>query len=91
MYYKITAKKWFQKSYGNTYHSVLVEKVTGTGAGYKRETIGYNPFAYGYGDHYLNTAAGILEISEEELRNDIRQNRDKYAIFCSDVNCKKDL
>ena len=91
MYYKITAKKWFQKSYGNTYHSVLVEKVTGAGDNYRKRTIGFQPFAYGYGDHYINTAAGILGISEEELRKDIMQNPDKYAIFCSDVNRKKDL
>lgn len=90
-YYKITAKRWFQKTYGNTYHSVLVEKVSGQGMNWKEEFIDYKPFTYGYGDHYLNTAAEILGMTESELRQDIRDNRDKYCIFVSDVNRKKDL
>jgi hypothetical protein len=91
MYIKITAKKWFQRSYGNTYHSVLIEKISGEGADYKAEKIGYIPFRYGYGDHYLNTTADILGISETELRNDIRENRQQYCIFVVNVNRKKDL
>lgn len=87
----ITAKRWFQKSYGNTYHSVLVEKISGEGEAYKAEKIGYIPFRYGYGDHYLNTAASILDMSEMELRQDIRNNPEKYCIFAMDVNRKKDL
>ena len=87
----IKAKKWFQKTYGNTYHSCLVEKITGTGKKYKREVIGYEPFTYGYGDHYLNTAAQILSITERDLRQDMRNNREKYLIISQDVNRKKDL
>ena len=87
----IQAKKWFQKTYGNTYHSCLVEKITGTGKKYKKEVIGYKPFEYGYGDHYLNTAAKILGITERDLRQDIRDNREKYLIIALDVNRKKIL
>lgn len=47
----ISARRWFQKSYGNTYHSVEVF-VNG-----KRL---YEPFEYGYGDHFLQTAAALL-------------------------------
>ena len=79
----ITAKKWFQKSYGNTYHSVSVYRDS--------EFLGYIPFRYGYGDHYLNTAAGILGIPETELRHDIRKNDKKYHINVIDVQRKKDL
>lgn len=81
--YLITAKKWFQKSYGNTYHSVTVYR--------DNEFLGYILFRYGYGDHYLNTAADILGISETELRQDIRENPEKYHINVIDVNRKKDL
>jgi hypothetical protein len=44
-----------------------------------------------YGDHYLNTAADIMGISETELRDDIRENRQNYHITVIDVNRKKDL
>lgn len=79
----ITAKKWFQKSYGNTYHSVRVEK--------NGELVGYAPFQYGYGDHYLNTAAKLLGITEIELRKDIMASPENYNIVAVDVLRKKDL
>ena len=85
----IKAKKWFQKTYGNTYHSCLVEKITGKK--YKREVIGYEPFTYGYGDHYLNTAAKLLGIAERDLRQNMMDHREKYLIIALDVNRKKDL
>lgn len=56
----ITVKKWFQRSFGNTYHSVSISK--------NGEFVDYISFRYGYGDHYLNTAAEILGITEMELR-----------------------
>lgn len=69
----ITAKRWFQKSYGNTYHSVEVSKLVDD----SWQTVGRVPFCYGYGDHYLNTAADILGITEQQLRDDMRNNRGK--------------
>jgi len=62
---KIVVKKWFQKTYGNTYHSVELIKVSGIGKDYKQETIGCEPFNYGYGDHYLNTAAKMLNMTNK--------------------------
>ena len=91
MYYKITAKKWFQQLYGNTYHSCLVEKVTGTGKNYKHKIIGYEPFNYGYGDHYLKNAAEVMGITETVLRDRLRNSPEKYVINTQDVNRKKDL
>ena len=91
-YIKIVAKRWFQKSYGNTYHSVAVFAASGTGKDYKQESLGYIPFRYGYEDHYLNTAAEILGISEQELRSLIsRYGTEKFVIVCTDVLRKKDL
>jgi hypothetical protein len=91
MYYVITAKRWFQRTYGNTYHSVLIERVSGEGKAYKREKIGYIPFAYGYDQQYLQTAADILNVDFNTLNKDIRNNPEKYVINCIDVNRKKDL
>lgn len=44
----IIAKRWFQKSYGNTYHSVRIIK--------DGEQLAYIPFSYGYGEQWLQTA-----------------------------------
>jgi hypothetical protein len=88
----ITAKRWFQKSYGNTYHSVTIRENLFNA--YQKNDIIYNKevgrisFRYGYGDHYLNTAADIMGISETELRDDIRENRQNYHITVIDVNGK---
>lgn len=91
-YIKIIVKRWFQKSCGNTYHSVDVLVASGTGTEYKLESIGYIPFRYGYGNHYLNTAAEILGISEQELKALISEySTEKFVIVCTDVNRKKDL
>ena len=50
---EIIARRWFQSSYGNTYHScrVLVDN----------ELVGFVPFTYGYGEQYLQTALDILQ------------------------------
>lgn len=48
----IDARRWFQKTYGNTYHSVKVYV--------DNELIGTSGKTYGYGDSYLQTAHVIL-------------------------------
>jgi hypothetical protein len=91
----ITAKRWFQQSYGNTYHSVTIRENLFNA--YQKNDIIYTKevgrisFRYGYGDQYLNTAAEILGISEMELRDDIKINPKKYHITVINVNRKKDL
>ena len=49
----IDGKRWFQKSYGNTYHSVLVT-VDGV-------YLGDSGKHYGYGDTYQQTAFTMLQ------------------------------
>lgn len=49
----IIGKRWFQKGPGNTYHSVRVI-VDGS-------EIGHVPYAYGYGNQYIQTAFKILQ------------------------------
>ncbi len=80
----VEARRCFQPTYGNTYHSVVV-KDTQTG-GIKRAD-----FNYGYDEQYLNTAAVLLGMNEAELRRDMRDNRAKYHVVCTDVPRKKDL
>lgn len=96
----ISARRWFDKKYGNTYHSVDVY-VNG-------ELIGSNPFQYGYGEAYLVSAFKILQeigvykntgarfksggsIDYYDFIEDMRSHRDKFVITVSDVARKKDL
>lgn len=44
----IEGRRWFQKSYGNTYHSVRIFL--------DGKQIAHIPQSYGYGDQYLQTA-----------------------------------
>jgi hypothetical protein len=55
---QVHGRRWFQRSYGNTYHSALV-RVYLEGESVPRELV--LPRAYGYGDHYLQRAADELE------------------------------
>lgn len=90
----VYGRRWFQSLCGNTYHSVVVY-VGG-------EKIGYEPFAYGYGDQYLQTAmdllvkAGIYEPHDERghyqtLSAAVRKSGDTLIYNCSDVQRRKDL
>lgn len=53
----VMARRWFDKANGNTYHSVRVSTADTSGA----VTNTIHPFAYGYGEHFLQTAAEIVE------------------------------
>jgi len=48
----IFAKRWFDKVNGNTYHSVNVYA--------DGKLVGSEPFAYGYGEGYQQTAVELL-------------------------------
>ena len=52
----VVARRWFERTNGNTYHSVAVV-VDG-------ELEGVAPFTYGYGRQYAHTALEILEGSD---------------------------
>lgn len=49
----VIARRWLQKTYGNTYHSCEV-LVNG-------KFVAKNAFTYGYGSHYLQTALELLK------------------------------
>lgn len=82
---KIHGKRWFQKSYGNTYHTVTVIV---NGEQMK------SSITYGYGNHYLQTAADMLRNAGYDIPED---NGEAYAMMtkydhdAEDVKRKKDL
>lgn len=49
----IEGRRWFQRTYGNTYHSVRIFE---DGA-----LLATLPYQYGYGDQYLQTALDWLK------------------------------
>jgi hypothetical protein len=96
----IEAKRWFDRKWGNTYHSCAVFK--------DGELVGRVPFTYGYDEQYLQTALEIMQsakifpktderlqsgISKDwyDFREDMRNNRKNYHTTVSDVGRKKDL
>lgn len=86
---RISARRWFQRSYGNTYHSVDVW----VGDNF----VGQVPFTYGYGEQYLQTAhdilvkAGYFAGDYSDFTYARMEDRDRFIIFCQDVERKRDL
>ena len=82
---KIHGKRWLQKSYGNTYHTITVIV---NGSEMK------SGITYGYGNHYLQTAADMLRNAGYEIPEN---NGEAYAMMtkydheATDVKRKKDL
>jgi hypothetical protein len=71
----VSARCWFQKSYGNTYHSMRLSAVVSRDVANRLYPLDYPlngnngdvwidlayvDFEYGYGDHYRNTAMKAL-------------------------------
>ena len=86
----VAGRRWFERTNGNTYHSVRVW-VDG-------KLIGHAPFHYGYGNHYQQTAeeflikAGIMPAGETtHLSIWMRENDIVYVDDIVDVQRKKDL
>ena len=48
----ISARRWFSRTYGNTYHSVRIYQ--------DGKQIAYLPYQYGYGEQWLQTAIDWL-------------------------------
>ena len=88
----VNGRRWFDRRWGNTYHSVEVN-VNG-------DFVGSVDFDYGYGDHYLTNAHAILEkvypeykeaYEGEALWRAVERNGDKLVNFVTDVSRKRDL
>ena len=87
---QVIGKRWFQRSYGNTYHSVKI-------------SINNNkwirlPKQYGYGDQYITTAKNYLvkegflkEIGDNSMWRYCEENNIKLLTSVSDVKREIDL
>lgn len=99
----ITARRWFARTYGNTYHSVTVT----VGMGQSVEFRAREPYAYGYGEQYLQTAFSLLQaggifpkterrlngfdVDYSEFLDAMREKKHNFYINVSDVARKRDL
>lgn len=86
---QVIGRRWFQRTYGNTYNTVEI-KVDGN-------QVAYLPFEYGYGEYYMQRAEewliknGYVEDGTNHLRyrlEDLGVNLDYFSI---DVDRKRDL
>lgn len=91
----VIGRRWFDRAAGNTYHTsqVIVDGVT----------IEKTERAYGYGDHYIQTAAEVLErhglVKRERYPNGsvqplwqvLKDSGVAYSFSVSDVSRRKDL
>lgn len=95
-YVHIQARRWFQKSHGNTYFSLVVDvEIDG-----KLIEVVNVPFTYGYGDHYdtvaLEEFKKAVNIDKELKEHSYLSRTLKEAGITvynhvSDVDRKKDL
>ena len=79
----IVGRRWFQKTYGNTYHAVKV---------YVNNEILVKDFSYGYGSQYLQTAIDLLKSAGYNINtfSDLR-SIEGFTESVTDVKRKKDL
>ena len=69
--FTITACRWFDKTHGNTYHSVRIERVKD---GF---IICSDSMVYGYGDQYVKTAY-ILLVNCRWIPKEYRPNSEQW-------------
>ena len=84
---RIYGRKWFQKSCGNTYHSVRV---------IVNDEELYIGCAYGYGNHYIQTALDLLiengfDVPTEYGKFLTFMSKNNFEYSAVDVDRKKDL
>ena len=87
----ILGRRWFQRSYGNTYFTADI-LVNGA-------QVGHLDRQYGYGDHYVDMATEWLEENGYIKRDSEHQplwqlrDRDGFNLVCraTDVERQKDL
>lgn len=86
----IDGRRWFQRTWGNTFHSVRV---------YVNGEILHCPYAYGYGNQFLQTAGELLAAAGYNVKTDSPGSLGTYHLCeelggtysVSDVQRKKDL
>lgn len=85
----VNGRRWFQKTYGNTYNTVEII-VNG-------ESVAQLPKEYGYGEHYLQRAKnwlhenGYLDGIKQPLWIHCEDNNIQFNYFVNDVSRERDL
>ena len=76
----INGRRWFQKSYGNTYNTTktLVVYSDGTTKQF------FTPMQYGYGEHYKDLA--IQNLVKENILPKIREGNNWYHMDFKEYN-----
>ena len=80
----IEARLWFDKTYGNTYHSVRIEA--------NGLSVGQVAMTYGYGEHYQQTALDYLKkvgLVSESVRYLSELQRNGVIVYIAASNRKK--
>lgn len=98
----VIARRWFQKSYGNTYHSVYLSVLLKGSNSYIN--LKFEPFQYGYDRQYEQTALELFyDCVDVPQRQDLESVKVaylkpvcemlgiKYSEDVQDVSRKKDL
>jgi len=80
----LTAKRWFQKTYGNTYHTVVLQYVKDG-----KPIVLRSGIHYGYGEQYNQTALDLF-CAQENIENPSNQHGNKkyyyFSQFCRENN-----
>lgn len=87
----IIGRRWLQKTYGNTYHTVMIY-VDG-------KYIGKSIKTYGYGEGFIQTAFEMLKNFRifpmnwdyGDFMSYMINHREKFVITCADVARERDL
>ena len=77
----ISGKRWFQKTYGNTYHTTTLHFDDGTTR--------TSPMTYGYDEGYLQTAFEMMDLPYTGTRGLREELNITYSV--ADVSLKSDL
>tara|TARA_R100000306_G_C4365191_1_gene137297 strand:+ start:386 stop:682 length:297 start_codon:yes stop_codon:yes gene_type:complete len=84
----IVARRWFERTNGNTYHSVLIiDSKT-------NEEIAFMPYTYGYDSHYKQTAYKKLldlKLVKKQDKHNYELNNKRFLYIVTDVANKRDL
>ena len=87
--YLIIGKRWFQRTYGNTYHSFSIRDLNSGELLVDNDT-----WQYGYGQMWMQNAYNKLVemgLAKPEDRNNHALNKLRFVTECIDVPRRRDL
>jgi len=83
----IIGRRWFQRSYGNTYHTFEIKDV------YNQKTLYMSDIEYGYGEQYLQGAHEWLKANGYDVPEEYYNFKMLPGVqhMATDVSTKKEL